>query len=297
MRVAFIIPVDATRHIKFAELLSAFVSPLSDVFVVLSRPHDASIWNVNVPPCGIQLLVLSDWVPEEAIVIAERNRGMPTFKKWQGLHRVMTTHDGLNRYKYCICCDSEIRLLRPLDEEFLNALPSQFTFIGDHPARSAWHDNFSGQVLATTRARLTALLSSAPPSAACGLDTVYTWWSGLPIYAVDESLRDFFKEIGIADSIALAERINCTVFDHLVYQRYVISRGLHNARIVCLSHDLGVSTGWSLECLVTSRALKASVEAGLATLWVSKVTRSCNPRSSTVRAYIEYHLDRTIALE
>lgn len=297
MRIAFVIPVDATRHAEYALRLSQLVSHVSDVYIILSRESDRELWEQATHTRDMmQVIVLSRWIPEVAIRTAEANRAMPTFKKWMGLHLVIQNHEALSRYSHLICCDSEIRVLRAFDANFVASLPSQFTIVGDHISRSAWHDNFGARILADVKSRLADVpMTEAASKIAC-LDKAYSWWCGLPIYSCDNSLLDFLRQVKTHDSLKLASSLTCASFDHLIYQRYLLLRSLCNARLACLTHDLGISMGWSLECFATPAILEATEKAGLQTLWVSKVTRLKYPQIAPT-AYIEYHLDRNADLE
>ena len=289
------IPVDATRHLMFAPQLASLISPVSDVFVVLSRRSDFELWSFSSPDPNIRIITLDDWIPEEVIRTSEKNRSVPTFKKWMALARLVDIYDLQDLYSHCICCDCEISVIRPIDDEFVSKISSQFTFVGDHVSRSAWHDNFAAQILKTTLSLDPPRVDTTAPKLPECIDSIFSWWSGLPVYATD-SLSEFLNHAGVQNPKKLAESLNCTVFDHLVYQRYVILRRLFGSRVVCLTHDLGIPTGWSLECFATPAVISAVVGAGLEILWVTKSTRIRYPLIAPL-AYIENHQDRTPDLE
>lgn len=281
-RVAFVIPLDTTRHLRYVKNLAYLASDFSDVFVVLSRSSDLILVEPHLTP-EIRTLVLTDWITEDSLLIAERRRSVPTFKKWIALQRLIESFDAKNRYEYCVCCDSEIRVLRPIDAEFVAALPSQFVFVGDHLSSHASYDNYRKILLdASTRSQ------SAIESSSC-VGRLMTWWSGLPIYST-ETLPDFLGLVGAQDAMSLAKSLKWEAFDHMTYQRYAVSRHINGAVFVCLSHDTRTPTGWSLEDVATDIVYAASRKAGLATLWATRKTMERIPELSNY-AYIEYHMD------
>ncbi len=285
MKIAFVIPVHAPMHAKYSPEIAKFVSPFSDVYVILTTITDLEIWNL-IPQPSVKTLVLSDWVSDSAVSTALTNKCMPTFKKWLGIAKIMADESTTGLYKFFITCDSEVKLVKPIDKEFVEALPSQFIFIGDHVSTEHYLYTISEQILGEGKRHDPEISDLAPPTKPCD-DLIYTWWSGLPVYAADR-LSEFLEHVGAHDATTLAKTLCWRIFDHLVYQRYTLRKGLHNAQFLCLTHDLGVPTGWSLEGYRTSyQAFEASRKMGLKTLWTNVLSRKLNPQ-----AYILFHLDR-----
>lgn len=281
MKIAFAIPLDATRHMKYASNLMTLVSPLSDVYVILTTQRDLAIWNRSIINSSIKTIVLSDWVSEAAIYLAIRNKSMPTFKKWLALEHILEE----NSYSYIICCDCEVEGIKPIDEEFIAALPSQFNFVGDHLAGKyvVWNKIIDAS-------NTWPLSTQHEHRSDCDLK-IHTWWSGLPVYAV-ESLREFLEYVGVDNHLKLAKSLRWELFDHLVYQQYLLNNNLDGAKLICLTHDLETPNGWSLEAHFSSPAVyEASRKAGLQTLWATKAVFKSIPEAVS-GIYIVYHLDR-----
>lgn len=286
-RIAFVIPLDTSRHLQFAENLGDLKSEFSDVFVILSRSSDLALVGPLLDS-RCKILVMTDWITEDAIIICERRRGMATFKKWSALRRLLDSYDAANLYSHCICCDSELRVIHPIDEKFVDSLPKQFLFVGDHLSPHTSYDGY--------RYILNCALAAAP----CSVETqsrpggcvgqLMSWWSGVPVYAVD-SLSEFLSAAGADDPMALAKSLKWEIFDHSVYQHYVVSHRLHDSEFICLSHYLKTPTGWSLDDVATPQAIAAAEAIGFATLWASQKTLNRLPFLRD-RIYIEYHLDR-----
>lgn len=302
-KTAFIIPVHAPEHASRAPKLTKLVSEVSDAYVVLTRRADLVLWRSHAPRHSfINEIVVADWVPEIVIQTAEANRCMPTFKKWMGLAWLILNEKS-EIYNYAICCDSEVEVLRPLDHAFLDSLPSQFVFVGDHIKRSEWHDNFAGLILQETKRRVPGGTHDDGDKN-CDRNSVYTWWSGLPIYAIDASLTRFLESMGMlpCPKLEVLRTMSCVTFDHLIYQRHIMQQKNGIGRLVCLTHDVmrpssSPILGWSLELASSSTVMEAVRErAGLKTLWTSRVMRLKNP-DAVADAYLEYHTDRTAALE
>ncbi len=270
---------------NFARNLGALSSEVSDVYVILTRNSDLAIWNRAPVIPRVQPLVLADWVPEEAIITAIKEKSMPTFKKWMGLQRVYKDYAGDRRYKYMICCDCEVRVIKPIDANFISNLPSQFLAVGDH---------FAGRTQGWESLVRTAN-SRDPPSeiilSSC-YNNLYTWWSALPIYDV-ATLDQFLLHVGTQDPLALARWLRYEVFDHMLYQRFIILRSLCGARYICLTHDLHAPNGWSLESHETSlMVFEATRKAGLRTVWISNQVARRVPAAVCADTYLMYHLDR-----
>ncbi len=274
-RIAFAIPLDIGRHRAYANNLAALSTSISDIYIILTNQSDLEIWKKD-PVAEVHVLVLSDWIPDEAIEISLKNRSIVTFKKWMALRRLSQMHN----YRYIITCDSEIAVIKPINQQFINNLESQFILVGDH-RRITWLGDFDA---VARRFDPPTSIESGP----CD-DEIFCWWSGMPVYD-STSLPGFLQYIQADDPIKLAKSIDIKTFDHLVYQRYIRRLGLHGARYVCLTHDMLLPPlkGWSLEFLPSSQEVHdAARRAGLKTLWVHHKFSSFGPD-----AYIIYHLDR-----
>lgn len=279
--VLFLIPLDLTRHARFAENLLKLQTPHSEVIVILTRDSERQQWAVP----SIPTIVLSDWIPEEVIVEAEKRHSMPTFKKWCALSRLA---ERKGEYKFIICCDSEIAVLRPIDEQFVASLPSQFVYAGDHLSPHPSYDVYR-YLLSECQSRMPLLSPDGVSRHGC--DTaIYTWWSGLPVYATGDSLREFLRIVGVDDPALLAKTLHREVFDHIVYQYYAVARGIHGARFLCFTHDTRTPVGWSLEATATPSSFRTAEQHGLAILWMSREDRLRIPQYAE-RVYLEYHLD------
>lgn len=279
-RIAFVVPLDATKHLTWARHLSRLSSDVSDVYIILSRQSDLGLWASSLPPQECRVLVMTDWVPEEALSIVEKSSSVPTFKKWMGLSRIMSLNKG---YSFLITIDCEINVLRSIDEEFVRKIPSQFTFIGDHI--KSYSDHYS-KIVRTSAMR--GATSHVDPGN-CH-DVILTSRSGLPVYST-ETIQQFFNFIGVDKPLELARTLDRWTFDHVVYQHFLVDRVMHGAKFLCLTHELHATVGWSLECSREKSPFEAARRAGLSILWLSQKTRSVCPEAAP-EAYIEYHMDQ-----
>lgn len=282
-RVAFVIPF-APRHFHFAAGLGNLCTELSDVYAILSRERDRPAFEAargNVP---VRVVVLCPhYMSGKCMRQTETKQSVVTMKKWVGMAAVL----GLGQYDFLIACDSELRVLRRIDSEFVAALPSQFTFVGGHPSTEDL-GRYTRAVTEASHSFLTQQTSIAERRAPACHGPLYTWWSGLPVYDC-ATLPDFLREVGVKDPLALSRRLNPFVFDHIVYQKWMLTRNA-DVRLLCLQHDCGVPHPHSLETFINMPATylaarRAAEAAGLRTLWVG-----CTREAEGV--WLKYHADR-----
>jgi hypothetical protein len=269
-RIAFVIPMDIPRHSRYLTNLLKLVSAFSDVFIVVTEKKDE---NILKDTSEIFKICLSDFLTSVEIKQGIERKCMPTLKKWIGLKYLLTRFDGTNHYRYVVCCDCEMEVIRPIDHEFVEKLQTQWTFLGDHPKTFR-------EVIMKSK----FFLGKDDTEHPCGNDLM-TWWSGLPLYEMS-TLRKFME---LVDVQSLVHKLSWSIFDHLVYQSYAI-KYVPDSRFMCFTHDLGCPSGWSLEGKTTLRKHILAAKNVLEIMWLPKKIYENN--KDIVSPYIVYHLDR-----
>jgi hypothetical protein len=219
-------------------------------------------------------LLLSDFVNKEQFQLIERENTWACMKKFFAL---LTLY---RKYEYIAAIDSEIEILNTNPDDYYNAMKDIATrkiITGGIYYKDILNESLYLMTPPGDHAALKKLSQD---------NSIYTWWSNLPVFDC-KLVRPFFDWIQFTESniTAFLSRLKWQFFDHMAYEYYC---ALHHGYTIMVTPNLK----HSLE-LCSSRHVEYTDTHMRKLYWVNNYAYKENKEYYKNRGFlIVFHMDR-----